>query len=141
MSLISVSYLISIIGFMVVRVLLIHQIALVTAILYPALGSLYFISITGAIYPIMNLFQNTISGFMNAGTSIVSFNFGIKRYDRLRIIVFEITIFIIVAGGTILGLFGFCAPLSDAVLYLFNVHYETGNNSLAYLYECSRKFL
>ena len=141
MSLISISYLISIIGFMVVRVLLIHQIALVTAILYPALGSLYFISITGAIYPIMNLFQNTISGFMNAGTSIVSYNFGIKRYDRLRIIVFEITIFILVVGGTILGLFGFCTPLSNAVLYLFNVHYVAGNNSLAYLYECSRKFL
>ncbi|MBQ5543810.1 MAG: hypothetical protein IIT97_02615, partial [Mycoplasmataceae bacterium] len=39
------------------------------------------------------------------------------------------------------GLFGFCSPISDWILGLFNVHYAIGNNSLAYLYECSRKFL
>ena len=141
MLLISVSYLVSIIGYMIVRVLLINQISYVTGILYPNLGDLYFISITGAVYPIMNLFQNTISGFMTAGTSIVAYNYGTKKYDRLKIIVFEISLFIIIAGVTILGLFGFCGPISDWVLGLFNVHYAIGNNSLAYLYECSRKFL
>ena len=141
MLLISISYLVSIIGYMIVRVLLINQISYVTEVLYPNLGDLYFISITGAVYPIMNLFQNTISGFMTAGTSIVAYNYGTKRYDRLKIIVFEISLFIIVIGSSILGLFGFCSPISDWILGLFNVHYAIGNNSLAYLYECSRKFL
>ncbi|MBQ5500987.1 MAG: hypothetical protein IIT81_02095, partial [Mycoplasmataceae bacterium] len=141
MLLISISYLVSIIGYMIVRVLLINQISYVTEVLYPNLGDLYFISITGAVYPIMNLFQNTISGFMTAGTSIVAYNYGTRRYDRLKIIVFEISLFIIVIGSSILGLFGFCSPISDWILGLFNVHYAIGNNSLAYLYECSRKFL
>ena len=141
MLLISVSYLVSIIGYMIVRVLLINQISYVTEVLYPNLGDLYFISITGAVYPIMNLFQNTISGFMTAGTSIVAYNYGTRRYDRLKIIVFEISLFIIVIGASILGLFGFCSPISNWILGLFNVHYAIGNDSLAYLYECSRKFL
>ncbi|MBR4486016.1 hypothetical protein IKS57_01420 [bacterium] len=113
MLLISISYLVSIIGYMIVRVLLINQISYVTSVLYPNLGDLYFISITGAVYPIMNLFQNTISGFMTAGTSIVAYNYGTKRYDRLKIIVFEISLFIIVIGSSILGLFGFCSPISN----------------------------
>ncbi len=141
MLLISVSYLVSIVGYMIVRVLLINQISTVTGDLYPALGDLYFISIAGAIYPIMNLFQNTISGFMTAGTSIVAYTYGIKRYDRLRIIVLQMSIFIICVGVLILTIFGFASPVSNWVLGLFNIHYASGNNSFAYLYECSRKFL
>lgn len=139
--LISSSYMISIFSYMVVRVLLINQIAYVTGELYPALGNLYFISITGAIYPIMNLFQNTISGFTNAGTSIVSYNYGIKRYDRLKIIALEVNLLIIGIGGTVLGLFGFCDPISNWALGLFNIHYAIGENASAYLFECARKFL
>ncbi|MBR4486288.1 hypothetical protein IKS57_02850 [bacterium] len=125
---------------MIVQVLLINQVAYVTGILFPTFGSLYFISIMGAVLPILNFFYNPVSGFMATGTSLIGYNYGIKSFTRIRKIIFESSLFFMIYGFLVLGIIGFVTPASDFFLNIFGiVHAKNGAGLI--LYESSRKFL
>lgn len=134
---ICLSSIVKYICYMLVQVLLINQISYVTAVLYPNLGGLYFISIMGAVLPILNFFYNPISGFMATGTTIIAYNYGIKEYKRINMIVFESSLFIFLYGLSVLLLVGFCSPISDFFLNIFGIK----NTTNKILYECARRFL
>lgn len=140
MFLICLSSIVKYLCYMIIQVLLINQIAFVTGQLFPTLGSLYFISIMGAVLPIMNFFYNPVSGFMATGTSLIGYNYGIKAYARIRKIVFESSLFFVVYGFLVLGVVGFVTPVSDFFLNIFGIQHEK-NGTGKIVYESSRKFL
>ena len=140
MFLICLSSIVKYLCYMIIQVLLINQIAFVTGQLFPTLGSLYFISIMGAVLPIMNFFYNPVSGFMATGTSLIGYNYGIKAYERIRKIVFESSLFFVIYGFLVLGIVGFVTPVSDFFLNIFGIQHEK-NGTGEIVYESSRKFL
>ena len=140
MFLICLSSIVKYLCYMIIQVLLINQIAFVTGQLFPTLGSLYFISIMGAVLPIMNFFYNPVSGFMATGTSLIGYNYGIKAYARIRKIVFESSLFFVIYGFLVLGIVGFVTPVSDFFLNIFGIQHEK-NGTGKIVYESSRKFL
>lgn len=140
MFLICLSSIVKYLCYMIIQVLLINQIAFVTGQLFPTLGSLYFISIMGAVLPIMNFFYNPVSGFMATGTSLIGYNYGIKAYERIRKIVFESSLFFLIYGFLVLGIVGFVTPVSDFFLNIFGIQHEK-NGTGEIVYESSRKFL
>lgn len=126
--------------YMIVQVLIINQFAHITGHLFPTLGSLYFVSLMGCVLPIMNFFENTVSNFMSTGTTLVAFNYGIKSFNRINKIIYESSLFVIFYGFLIIGLVGYCTPISDWFLNIFGIN-EQNNIPSHIQYQCARKFL
>lgn len=132
------STIIKYICYMIVQVLVLNQFSYVTGLLYPGLGSLYFISIMGAVLPVLNFFENSVSNFMPTGTALIAYNYQIKHFDRVIKIVYESSLFIIVYGLVIIGIVGYVTPVSNLFLGIFGIDVNTSSKVL---YDCARRFL
>lgn len=129
------------IGFMIFNVLFIAEVVLTTAKLFPALGSLFFVSIIGAMSSIFSFFSGPVVNLLPAVSSIVSFNYGIKNYKTIRYVIL-ITVFLVAVYGVIIILIvGYCSPVTNAFLKMFQLYNPHANLLDQKIYACSKKFM
>ncbi len=107
--------------FSVSNIILVNQVSYITVKIIPQIGSEYYLSVMGAVTPIINLFFFTIFGLVRSNSAIFSYNYSAKRIDRVRQAFWWNIGIMLVAGLIILGIIGFCNPIKDGILSWFKI--------------------
>lgn len=90
----------------------------------------YFMTISGAVVPIMNLFFSSIWGIVDGGRPINSYNYSIKNFKRIRQTYFEIIKIALMFSIICLGLI---AAIGKPLLTLFQISDQMMANAYKYL--------
>ena len=125
------SMLVGSVTFSIYNIILTNQVSVVTVAIIPQVGSEYYLSVLGAVTPIINLFFFTIFGLVRGVDPIFSYNYSTHQYDRVRQAYWWNISFIVILGVMVFGLIGFCVPIRDGILSWFQIDASSPNYQLA----------
>lgn len=125
------SMLVGSVTFSIYNIILTNQVSVVTVAIIPQVGSEYYLSVLGAVTPIINLFFFTIFGLVRGVDPIFSYNYSAHQYDRVRQAYWWNISFIVILGAIVFGLIGFCVPIRDGILSWFQIDAASPNYQLA----------
>ena len=136
-ALFGLSMLIGTVSFSISNIILTNQVTYVTVQIIPQVGGEYYLSIMGAVTPIVNLFFFTVFGLIRSNSPIFAYNYSARRTDRVRAAYWWNIVIIVGIGGIILGLIGFCDPITFGILNWFQIN----QNSPDYQLESAHKLI
>ena len=125
------SMLVGSVAFSIYNIILTNQVSSVTVAIIPQVGSEYYLSVLGAVTPIINLFFFTIFGLVRGIDPIFSYNYSAHQYQRVREAYWLNIAFIVVLGSIVFGLIGFCEPIKNGILAWFQIDANSPNYQLA----------
>ena len=125
------SMLVGSVTFSIYNIILTNQVSYVTVAIIPQVGSEYYLSVLGAVTPIINLFFFTIFGLVRGVDPIFSYNYSAHKYNRVRQAYWWNISFIVALGIVVFGLIGFCVPIRDGILAWFQIDSSSPNYQLA----------
>ena len=125
------SMLVGSVTFSIYNIILTNQVSYVTVAVIPQVGSEYYLSVLGAVTPIINLFFFTIFGLVRGIDPIFSYNYSAHQYKRVREAYWWNIAFIVALGVIVFGLIGFCEPIKNGILAWFQIDANSPNYQLA----------
>ncbi|MBO7084940.1 hypothetical protein J6W32_02930 [bacterium] len=78
------SMLVGTVTFSIYNIILTNQVSYVTVEVIPQVGGEYYLSVLGAVTPIINLFYFTIFGLVRGSSPIFSYNYSAHNNGRVR---------------------------------------------------------
>ena len=124
------SMLVGTVTFSIYNIILTNQVSYVTVEVIPQVGGEYYLSVLGAVTPIINLFYFTIFGLVRGSSPIFSYNYSARNNDRVREAYWWNISYIIALAIIIFGLIGFCTPIKDGILSWFQIDASSPNYQL-----------
>ena len=124
------SMLIGTVTFSVFNIILMNQVSYVTVQIIPQVGGEYYLSVLGAVSPIISLFFFTIFGLVRGVDPIFSYNYSAHKNNRVKQAYWWSMSYIIVLGLIVFGLIGFCAPIRDGLLSWFQINADSPDYQL-----------
>ena len=124
------SMLVGSVTFSIYNIILTNQVSVVTVAIIPQVGSEYYLSVLGAVTPIINLFFFTIFGLVRGIDPIFSYNYSAHQYGRVRQAYWWSISFIVALGLIVFGLIGFCDPIKNGILAWFQIDVNSPNYQL-----------
>lgn len=116
--------------FMVSDILLTNQITYVATKLLGNIGGEYYLSILGAVLPIINLFIAAILGMLQYTSPIFSINYSAKNYRRFQNSFWWATFYATFTMLILYGIICFIPQCTNGILKWFNITNQSANNEL-----------
>lgn len=118
------------IGLAIFDILLTREVSIVSSSLMGTFGSEYYLSILGAVLPIVNLFTMSLIGLIQYASPVFSYNYGHKQYARFQQAFWASAIYSLVFSVIVYVIICFIPAVTDGVLNWFRINANSANYEL-----------